>query len=455
VLEREASEDERCLDDVARGLIGRGERFPRALEDVESAPTSSTSSIPTASPPGSASSSTNASLPADEPAVALSARLRAAPTATARERVHQTTGTSDRSVESQRGIELGAAATSDQGETRERDRRAPFSCVASSHRWLSGLAAIHVAATLGIADLLGGGARDSDDLASETQTHPPALYRLLRALAAVGVLGECHGRRFALTPVGDCLRSDAAEPVGGWAAFVGRRSHWHAWGELQHSVQTGENAFRHAHGVGASEYRAGQPEEAPAFDRAMADLARRSQRSIMDAYDFARFATVVDVGGGRGALLTVLLAAHPQMRGVLFDLPHVITSVDGISVEPGVAARCRTLAGSFFERVPARGDAYVLRAVLHDWDDADTVAILRNCRAAMRDDATLLIIERDLGPANELPGPKFSDLNMLVGVGGEERTIDEYAQLMRQAGLRFIADTPGAFDLHIIEAAPA
>ena len=207
--------------------------------------------------------------------------------------------------------------------------------------------------------------------------------------------------------------------------------------------------------MGAWEYRAQHPEEAAVFNRAMADLTRRSQRLIMDAYDFAGFATVVDVGGGRGALLAVLLAAHPHMRGVLFDQPHVIASLDGISADPGVAARCRTVAGSFFENVPAEGDAYVLRAVLHDWDDADAVAILRNCRAAMRDDATLLIIERDLGPANELPGPKFSDLNMLVGLGGQERTIDEYAHLMRQAGLRFIASTPGAFDLHIGRAGPA
>jgi hypothetical protein len=315
--------------------------------------------------------------------------------------------------------------------------------------------AIHVATTLGIADLLAGGARQTGDMAAETQTDPHALYRLLRALAAVGVLEERDGRRFALTAVGECLRSDAAEPVGGWAAFVGRRSHWHAWGELQHCVQTGEEAFRYAHGMDAWEYRAQHPEEAAAFDRAMTDLTRRSQRFIMDAYDFARFTTVVDVGGGRGALLAILLAAHPHMSGVLFDLPHVIASLDAVSPDPDVAARCRTMAGSFFEGVPAGGDAYVLRAVLHDWDDAHAVAILRTCRAAMGDDATLLIIERDLGPPNELPGPKFSDVNMLVGQGGQERTIDEYAELMHRAGLPIIASTPGPFDLHIIEGGPA
>jgi hypothetical protein len=315
--------------------------------------------------------------------------------------------------------------------------------------------AIHVAATLGIADLLAGGARESDDLAAETDTHPPALYRLLRALAAVGVLEEREGRRFALTPVGDCLRSDAAEPVAGWAAFIGRPSHWRAWGELQHSIRTGDSGFRRAHGTDPWEYRAQDPEEAAAFDRAMADLAHRSQRALMDAYDFSRFATVVDVGGGRGALLAVLLAAHPHMQGVLFDLPYVISPIDAISPDATVAERCRTVAGSFFDGVPAGGDAYVLRAVLHDWDDEHAVAILRNCRAAMTDDATLLIIERDVGPANALPATKFSDLNMLVSLGGQERTIDGYAQLMREAGLRFTASTPGAFELHIIEGAPA
>jgi hypothetical protein len=151
----------------------------------------------------------------------------------------------------------------------------------------------------------------------------------------------------------------------------------------------------------------------------------------------------------------MLLAAHPHMRGVLFDLPHVIASLDSISPDPDVAARCHTVAGSFFDGVPAGGDAYVLRAVLHDWGDADAMAILRNCRAVMRDDATLLIIERDLGPRNELPGPKFSDLNMFVGPGGQERTIDEYAEIMNRAGVRFIASTPGPFDLHIIEGRPA
>jgi hypothetical protein len=315
--------------------------------------------------------------------------------------------------------------------------------------------AIHVAATLGIADLLADGPRGSDDLAAGTETHPGSLHRLLRALAAVGVLEECDGERFALTAVGECLRSDADEPVGGWAVFVGRRNVWDAWGDLVYSVRTGESAFGHVHGMSAWDYRARHPEEAAVFDRAMADLARRSNRSLLEAYDFGRFATAVDVGGGRGALLACLLGAHPGLRGVLFDLPHVIAAPEDLTADADVAARCRIVAGSFFDAVPEGGDAYMLRAVLNCWEDEDAVAILGCCRRAMRADATLLVIERDLGPANRLPEAKLSDLTMLVGPGGRERTIDEYATLLGAAGFRFLGSTPVAFGLHIIEGTPA
>jgi O-methyltransferase domain len=253
--------------------------------------------------------------------------------------------------------------------------------------------------------------------------------------------------------VGDCLRSDAAEPVGGWAAFVGRPYYWQSWGALLHTVRTGENAFRHVNGVGPWEYRAGDPEEAAIFDRAMADLARRSQQALLAAYDFGRFGTVVDVGGGSGALLIEVLRAHPRVRGVLFDLPHVVEAARAAIAAAGVKARCQAMAGSFFEAVPAGGDAYVLRAVLHDWQDPEASAILERCRAAMRPGTTLLVIERDLGPPNAEPEAKLSDLNMLVAPGGRERTIDEYAALLDAAGLRFTGSTPFGFGLHAIEAA--
>src|SRR3954468_11515667 len=302
--------------------------------------------------------------------------------------------------------------------------------------------AIHVAATLGVADHLADGPRTSDDLAVAVGAHAPSLYRVLRALAAVGVVREEDGRRFALTPVGDCLRSDAEEPVGGWAAFVGRPYVWRAWDGLLDAVRTGENAFERLHGVDAWTYRIEHPEEGAIFDRAMGDLTRRSHPSTLAAFDFSRFGTVVDVGGGNGALLVALLGAHRPMSAVRLSLPHAIAVAERRIADAGVGDRCTAIAGSFFDRVPAGGDAYVLRAGLHDWEDEPATAILRRVREAARDGATLVVVERDLGPPNEVPEPKFSDLNMLVTPGGRERTIAEYGALFAAAGFRLVAGPP-------------
>jgi hypothetical protein len=315
--------------------------------------------------------------------------------------------------------------------------------------------AIHVAATLGVADRLADGPRTSDELAAAVGAHAESLYRLLRALAAVGVLHEEDGRRFALTPVGECLRADAAEPVGGWAAMIGRPYFWRAWDGLLHTVRTGENAFERLHGVDAWTYRARDPEEGAIFDRAMADITRRALPSMLAAFDLSRFGTVVDVGGGNGALLVALLCAHPQMRGVVLDLPHVIAAASRAIAAAGLEARCEAVAGSFFDGVPAGGDAYILRAVLHDWDDPDAVAILRRVRAAAAADATLVVIERDLGAPNAAPDAKLSDLNMLVVPGGRERTEGEYGALLAAGGFRLAERHPAGFGLAVMVAAPA
>jgi hypothetical protein len=313
--------------------------------------------------------------------------------------------------------------------------------------------AIHVAAVLGIADQLAEGPRSSIELAKATDTHADALYRLLRALASVGVFDEQDDRRFALTPLGECLRADAPEPVAGWAAFIGRPYYWQAWSSLLHSVQTGENAFAHVHGSDVWEYRAQHPHESPIFDRAMTDSTRRINRAILDAYDFGRFATIADIGGGYGALLAALLAAYPRMRGILFDQPHVIAkSADTLSA---VSDRCELVAGSFFERVPQGAEAYLLKSVIHDWEDAPALAILRTCRQSLPRDGTLLLIEWDLGPPNERPAAKFGDLNMLVAPGGRERTADEYCSLLAAAGFRLTDITPTSSGLGVIEAVGA
>jgi hypothetical protein len=314
--------------------------------------------------------------------------------------------------------------------------------------------AIHVAATLGIPDLLREGPRGSDELAVATESHAPSLHRVLRALASVGVLREENDGGFALTEVGACLRSDAEEPVGGWAAFVGLPSHFAAWAALLHAVRTGEHAFASVHGTDVWDHRARHPEEGLIFDRAMTDVTLRANRHLVDAYDFGRFGTVVDVGGGHGALVAALLVAYPAMRGVLFDQPHVVAGAPSVLDSAGVADGCEVVAGSFFDAVPAGGDAYVLKAILHDWEDEDALRILRRCREAIALDGALLVVERDLGEPNENPDGKFSDLNMMIGPGGRERTRKEFAALFSASGFALEGVVATAIGLHVFEGRP-
>jgi hypothetical protein len=313
--------------------------------------------------------------------------------------------------------------------------------------------ALHVAATLGIADLLAGGARSSDELAGETDMHAPTLYRLLRALAAIGVLHEAPGRRFSLAQLGEQLREDHPRSLRGWAAFIGHPHIWNAWASLADSVRTGENAFRLQNGMDIWSYRAEHPDENAIFDRAMQSLTTTTNRALLDAYDFGRFGTVVDVGGGNGTLLAMLLAEHPAMRGILFDQPHVVANADAV-LRP-VADRCAVEQGSFFDAVPQGGDAYILKAIIHDWEDDDAIAILRVVRRNVAEHARLLVLEQLVGLPNEDPPAKFSDLNMLVGPGGRERTEEEFEALLSVAGFRLEGITQSAAGPVVLAAAPA
>ena len=307
------------------------------------------------------------------------------------------------------------------------------------HRLVTGYQvsqAIHVAATLGIADLLADASRTGDELAALTNTHPPTLYRLLRALASIEVLHELDGRRFELTPLGEPLRSDVPGSMVDLAAYMGRPYRLQAWGGLLHSVRTGENAFRHVYGTDVWTYRSTRPDESAIFDRAMTSLSRGATAALLAAVDFGGFRTVVDVGGGNGALLAAILAAHSHVQGVLFDQPHVVSGAAALLEHAGVADRCRTVGGSFFESVPEHADAYVLRAVIHDWDDDASIRILTAVRHALADNGRVLIVEYMIAPPNEGREAKFSDLNMLVGPGGRERTREEFAALLDASGLR-------------------
>src|SRR3954470_5959678 len=296
--------------------------------------------------------------------------------------------------------------------------------------------ALHVAAVLGVADLLADGSRSSDDLAATCGAHPDSLYRLLRALASIGVLDAEPERRFALTEVGEELRSDVPGSEHAHAVFIGRDYHWNAWSHLEQSVRTGEPAFPSLYGMSVWEYRAERPEESAIFDRWMTANTETVNDVIAGTYDFSRFTHVVDVGGGRGSLISAIVRAHPGVRGTLFDQADV--EIDGVEV----------VGGSFFEAVPRGGDAYVLKSIIHDWGDDEAIAILRTCAAALDGDAHVLLVERDL----TAPAASWLDLQMLVMLGGRERTEDEYAALFRAAGLEPAGATPIGAGLSVFEA---
>jgi hypothetical protein len=314
--------------------------------------------------------------------------------------------------------------------------------------------ALYVLTALRIPDLLVGGPRSAEDLADAVGASIEPLYRVMRAVAALGVLEELAGRRFQLTELGEGLRSDAPGSQAGWAEMVGRPYHWAAWARALDAVRTGEHAFRLEHGTDVWTYRRDHPEETPIFNRAMNSNSTLVATTIASAYDFSRFGTVVDVGAGGGALIVGVLAHHPTVQGVFFDQPHVVADAAPYIEQSGVADRCRIVEGNFFEGVEPGGDAYMIKSVLHDWYDEDAIRILECCRAAMRPDSVLLVIERVIGPPNEDRDGKFLDLLMFVSAGGQERTADQWRALLRSGGFDMGSIIP-AGPLNIIEATPA
>jgi hypothetical protein len=317
--------------------------------------------------------------------------------------------------------------------------------------WVS--QALYVAAKFGIADLLHEGPKSCAMLAEATQTHAGALYRVLRALASVGVFAEDEEGRFRLTPLAESLQTDTPGSLRAFAVMLGEQEHWRAWEGVLHSVRTGQPAFDHVFGMPLFQYFATHPEAARIFDDAMTSRSGQENAAIGAAYDFTAAHTVVDVGGGQGTLLASILHVHSNAHGVLFDLPHVIASARKRIERAGQAARWEFVSGDFFAAVPAGGDLYVLKKVIHDWDDERAQLLLTNCRKAMSGIGRLLLIEPVIPSGNDPSFNKLLDLLMLVwNAGGRERTEGEHQALLTLAGFKLSRVIPTKSGVSIIEA---
>ncbi|MFD0687504.1 methyltransferase [Actinomadura fibrosa] len=315
---------------------------------------------------------------------------------------------------------------------------------------------VHMAAELGLADALEDGPRSSGELAEEVGAHAPALLRLLRALTALGAVEQRGPDLFALTEEGARLRTGAPDSIRALVGLFCSPDVWRSWGDMAETLRTGESAWRRVTGMTSFEYFAKNEELSATFNAAMAEHTRAVAPGIIAAHDFERYGTVADLGGGDGTLLAAILRAVPGLRGVLYDLPA------GLAAAPAtlgdVADRCDVVPGDFFASVPEGADAYLLKSVLHDWDDGKAAEILRTARRAMRPDARLLVLEQVV-PEMFTPdarGVVMNDLNMLVCTGGRERTAEEFRSLLGSAGFEVVESTgpvaPSGY--HVIEARP-
>ena len=315
--------------------------------------------------------------------------------------------------------------------------------------------AIQVAAELGIADALTEGPLPLDDLADRVGADPDALGRLMRALISRGVFRQRRDGRYDLNALANALRSDARFSMYGWARVVGSPQHREHWSLLVESIKSGKAILPQVRGKEAFEYLRDEPELAKVVNDAMTTLSDVAAVAIVAGYDFGLYRTIVDVGGGQGGLLSEILAATPNARGVLFDQPEVVAEASALLRQRGVEDRVHVEGGSFFDSVPSGGDAYVLKNVIHDWPDGQAVAILRNVRAAAGADATLLLVEMVLPEHHRDFAGKWVDLEMLLQADGRERAAAEYRDLLRQAGFRMTRVVQTASPFSIVEATPA
>jgi ubiquinone/menaquinone biosynthesis C-methylase UbiE len=313
-------------------------------------------------------------------------------------------------------------------------------------KWIS--KPIYVAAELGIADMLADGPKSVDDLARMSEAHAPSLYRLMRALAAVGIFSEINEKFFELTPMAECLKTGAMRPVA-----LMFHSDWHdrAWDNLLYGVKTGEAAFDNAHGMPLFEWFEDNPSAAKIYNQANALKAGNFHRTIADAYDFSGITSLTDVGGGTGALMAEILTAYPSMHGVVADISSVIRQAKKEIQARGLDDRCTAVECDFFDEIPAGSDAYLMSHILHDWDDSQCQTILNNCHKAMQPGSRLLIVEAVIPEGNTFSIGKLLDLEVFVIGGGRERTEAEFRSLLESCGFQLSQVVPTEESICVIE----
>jgi SAM-dependent methyltransferase len=317
-------------------------------------------------------------------------------------------------------------------------------------KWIS--QAIYVAAELGIADHLKDGPRTVAALAAATGASADGVARLMRALVGLGVFADAGDARFKLAPMGELLRSDLPVSLRGWVRYMGHDVSWRPWGQLVESVRTGEPAFDRIFGMGAFDYMSAHPDVAAIFNDAMTAVSMMETMAVVAAYDFAGITTLADVGGGHGFLLASILKAHPQMRGILFDLAHAEEGAAALLAREGVADRCRIESGDMFARVPEGADACIMKHIIHDWDDAHSLTLLGHCHRALPAGGKLLIVDVVVPPGDEPHFGKILDLEMLVVThGGRERDKAEFRRLLAAAGFTLTRVVPTLAPVSVVE----
>lgn len=295
--------------------------------------------------------------------------------------------------------------------------------------------ALHAITSLGVPDLLKNGAKSARELAGACGANEDAVYRVLRALATVGVVTESSPRCFELTAVGECLRADRDDSFRDMVLWMGNKFHFQTYPEMSHSIKTGETVVEKVFGESCFDHLAKDKEVGEVFNAAMTSFSKRLTPPVLEAYDFSWLdgKTLVDIGGGHGHLLTAILKKHSNVRGMIFDLDHVVAGATSRIGEAGLAERCQTCSGNFFESVPA-ADAYIMKHIIHDWSDEKALDILKNCHRAAKGNAKVILVEAVLTPGNEPHFAKWLDLEMLLLPGGRERTEEEFARLFERAG---------------------